>query len=498
MHPPDNMRFSRRVRNAMAWRWGSQVLAQVISWTSTIAVVRLLEPSDYGLYAMCQVVLTALAFLNGQGFATSLVQASHVDDRRIGQVFGLLLLLNGSLAALQVVSAPLVADYFGEPAVADMLRIQAIIFLTIPFAAVPQELLARRLDFRNQGLVNLASAGIGGGVAFALAWLGFGVWALVYAPVAMFATRAIGLTLAARIPIRPVFDFRGAGDLITFGGTLTLCQLMWIVQSQSDIAIAGRSFDTHQLGLYTNALFLTLIITGKFLPPVNEVAYAAYAELHKQGRALAPYFLRTVRTVFLATLPLYLGLALVAEPAVVVLFGAKWAEMAPIVAGLALAMPLFAVQIACAPATNAMGLPQVHLATNTIGALLFPALFLMTVRQGVGGFITAWWLATPLLLLATLWFVLPKVGLAWHRLLRELAPVALAGAAMAVAVWAARGSTAGLVPFARLAVLVPLGAATYFAALWVFARGYLAETWAMIRQRDTVPVNGATPAGNLN
>lgn len=468
----------------MAWRWGTQVLAQVIAWTSTIAVVRLLDPADYGLYAMCQVVLTALTFLNGQSFATSLVQTNHVDERRIGQVFGLLLLLNGGLATIQFLSAPLAAAYFREPLVADMLRIQAIIFLTIPFAAIPQELLARRIEFRNQGLVNLASATVGGVIAFVLAWRGYGVWALVYAPVAMFASRAIGLTLAARVLVRPVFDFRGAGDLITFGGTLTLCQFMWIIQSQSDVVIAGRTFDNHELGLYTNALFLTLIITGKFLPPVNEVAYAAYSELHKSGKALAPYFLRTLRTVLLVTTPLYFGLALTAEPAVRLLFGEKWVEMAPIVAGLSLAMPFFAVQIVCSPATNAMGLPRVYLTTNTFGAVLFPLLFALTVDQGVTGFVHAWWIGTPALLLATLFFVLPRVGLAWRALVREMMPILLAGGLMALAVWLVRGEVAEWSAAAQLAVLVPLGGAAYLAALWLVARTYLFESWEMIRQRD--------------
>lgn len=468
----------------MAWRWGSQALAQIIAWTSTIAVVRLLEPSDYGLYAMCQVVLTALAFLNGQSFATSLVQTNHIDERRIGQVFGLLLLLNGSLAAIQFLSAPLAATYFGEPLVADMLRIQAIIFLTIPFAAVPQELLARRIEFRNQGLVNLASATIGGVIAFTLAWLDYGVWALVYAPVAMFATRAIGLTLAARIFIRPVFDFRGAGDLISFGGTLTLCQFMWIVQSQSDVVIAGRSFDTHDLGLYSNALFLTLIVTGKFLPPVNEVAYAAYAELHKQGKALGPYFLRTLRTVFLVTAPLYFGLALTAEPAVLLLFGEKWAEMAPVVAGLSIAMPFFAAQIVCSPATNAMGLPRVYLTTNTFGAVLFPLLFALTVDRGIDGLVHAWWIGTPALLFATLFFVLPRVNLHWRSLLTEALPILLASAVMSLSVWLVRDSLAALPPVLQLAALVPLGGLAYLATLAVVAPRYLTETWSMVRQRD--------------
>jgi O-antigen/teichoic acid export membrane protein len=171
--------LAARVRSALAWRWGTQVLAQAIAWASTIAVVRLLVPSEYGLYAMSQAVVTALAFLNGQSFATSLIQTDRIDERRIGQVFGLLLLLNGGLALAQFLLAPLAAQYYNQPLIEPMLRVQALIFLTIPFAALPQELLARRIEFRSQGLVNLASAVIGAATALSLAWVGFGVWALV-------------------------------------------------------------------------------------------------------------------------------------------------------------------------------------------------------------------------------------------------------------------------------------------------------------------------------
>lgn len=476
--------FAQRVRSALAWRWGTQVIAQIITWSSTIAVVRLLEPTDYGLFAMAQVVLIALAFLNGQSFATSLIQASHVDERRIGQVFALLLILNGTLACVQFLIAPLAADYFTEPLVADMLRIQAVLFLAIPFSALPQELLARRLEFRKQGLVNVACAVAGASVALTLAWLGYGVWALVYAPIAMYFTRAIGLTLAARILVRPVFDFRGAGELFTFGGTLTLCQLLWIVQSQSDVVIAGRTFEPHDLGLYTEALFLTLIVTGRFLPPVNEVAFPSYSELHKAGRPLAPYFLRTLRTVFLVTAPLYVGLSLVAGPGILLLFGEKWAEMAPIVAGLAVAMPFFALQIVCSPATNAMGLPRVYLTTSMIGAAVFPCLFLLGVRYGPMGLVEAWWVAAPTLLGATLLLTLPRIGLDLRTLARELAPIALACGIMALAVIGLREGVDEWPPAFQLVALVPLGMAAYFACLWLVRPAYLHETWAMARHRD--------------
>jgi hypothetical protein len=93
--------FGSRVRRAVIWRSGSQILAQIITWGSTLLVIRLLDPSDYGLFAMTQVVLAFLAFLNGWGFASALVQSDSVDPFRIRQAFGLLLLLNALLAAIQ-------------------------------------------------------------------------------------------------------------------------------------------------------------------------------------------------------------------------------------------------------------------------------------------------------------------------------------------------------------------------------------------------------------
>lgn len=480
--------FGGRVRSAMAWRWGTQVLAQIITWGSTLAVVRLLEPSDYGLFAMTQVVLAAMAFLNGYSFATSLIQAPKVDSHKIAQVFGMLFLANGLIAAAQFLLAPYIAAYYGQPVVADMLQVQAALFLTVPFVALPSALLARKIEFRNQGLVNLVCALVGASVALYLAWRGYGVWALVYAPIAMAITRAIGLTFAARLLVWPSFDFRGARDILSFGGALTLCQLFWIIQSQSDIFIAGRAFDTHDLGLYSEALFLTLIVTGRFLPPINEVAFPAYAELHQLGKPLAPFFLRTMRTVLLVTAPIYVGLALTADAAVLTLFGPKWSEMAPIAAGLAVAMPAMALQIVCSPATNAMGSPRIYVITSAIGAVIYPAVFLIGITYGPMGLVCAWWIAAPALLLATLVLTLPAVGLTFRKLIAELLPVALACAVMALAVTLMKTAIGSLAPPLQLLLVVPFGALAYGATIWFGWPPLLRETWAMLRKSKDMPL----------
>jgi hypothetical protein len=70
------------VRRAVIWRSGSQIAAQLVAWGSTLAVVRILDPADYGLFAMTQVVLAFLSFLNGYGFASSLIQEREIDRAR--------------------------------------------------------------------------------------------------------------------------------------------------------------------------------------------------------------------------------------------------------------------------------------------------------------------------------------------------------------------------------------------------------------------------------
>jgi O-antigen/teichoic acid export membrane protein len=268
-----------------------------------------------------------------------------------------------------------------------------------------------------------------------------------------------------------------------------LCQLFWIVQSQSDILIAGRTFSPHDLGLYSEALFLTLIFTGRFLPPLNEVAFPAYAELHKAGQAIGPAFLRSARTVMILAAPLYIGLALTAAPLVATVFGPKWLEMAPIAAGLALAMPAMALQIICSPATNALSQPRINLA------------FLIGISGGVQGLVHAWWIAAPLLLAVTLALTLPAIELRFRDLLHALQPIACACAAMAVIVLALRDGLAEVAPPVQLLALVTAGAAAYGVVLWLGWPHVIRETLAMLRHREpaaTPPValeQADAPAG---
>ncbi|MEO1046681.1 MAG: lipopolysaccharide biosynthesis protein [Pseudomonadota bacterium] len=481
--------FGAKVRSAVFWRSGSQILAQIITWGSTLAVIRILDPSDYGLFAMTQTVMVFLAFLNGYWFAGSLIQSHTVTQKEVRQAFGLLILLNFALALVQIVGAPLVAAYYRQPFITDMLRVQALIYLATPFMVVPEVLMSRQLDFRRQAFANLAAAIAGAATALACALSGWGVWTLVAAPIALFWTRAAGLMLAAKLWVWPSFDFRGTRKMLGFGSTLLASHFFWIIHSQSDIFIAGRLLDPHALGLYAEALFLAQVFAAKFVPPLNEVAFPAYARLQQEPAKLSWAFLKSMRLILMISCPLYLGLCVTAEPLVYILFGEKWLGMVPFIQLLSLAMPFMTFQILFAPATNALGAPNITLRASIFGAVIMPSAFAIGIQFGAIGLAAAWLIAFPIFALFTCWQAQSLIGFTLHGLLQALWPGLSASIAMAALVYLVNHfilvglANSGIDMLARLVVMVASGGTAYVLLLRILAPTSLSEMIRLVIRR---------------
>ncbi|HEX7820094.1 MAG TPA: lipopolysaccharide biosynthesis protein [Sphingobium sp.] len=498
--------FGARVRSALIWRSGAQILTQMLSWVSTLMVIRILNPADYGLFAMTQAVIAFMTFLNGYGLVSALVASETIDTHRLRQAFGLMLLLNGGLGLAQLVFAPLAADYYNQPMVADMLRVQAVIYLSTPFITLPEVLMGRSLDFRKAAYVTLISGLTAAGVAITGALSGWGVWTLVWAPIAGFYVKAVGYSLVTRFFIWPSFNFRGAGPTIWFAVTLLGSQLAFLIQSQADVFIGGRVLDPHALGLYAEALFLTQIFVSKFVPPINEVTFPIYARMQADKARVADALCKAIKLVLLIACPLYLGMAVTAEPLVLTILGAKWVEMAPYVSLLALAMPFLTLQVMFPPMLNAIGRPGLGARIAMIGAVIMPLAFLIGIhRGGVGdgssggghGLAVAWLIGYPIFALSTARLAGRLVGLTFGHIFRAILPGLMAATVMAMLVYGVDHLLLPdpMPPIVRLGILVAIGGASYVGLLLAFARGTVRELVAMISGRGIGGVIAASEEG---
>ncbi|GAB5349813.1 lipopolysaccharide biosynthesis protein [Alteriqipengyuania sp. 357] len=475
LEPAPSTSLRDLVRSAVIWRSGTQIVGQIITWGSTFLVIRILDPADYGLYAMAAVVLNLLSLINGFGIANAAIREGELQPHTIRQVFGMLVLLNAGLALVQFSAAGLIANYFGQPMVADLLRVQCLLYLTNPFSALAYALLSRRMDFRSQAQANLVSAILGAIVALGGAWLGMGVWALVAAPLTMFASKALLTTIKARAFILPSFSFAGSGHLARYGITVLGGSFAWFVATQTDILLGGRLLSAAELGFYTTALFLTQMFVTKFVPPINEIAFAAFARIQDDRDAVARSFLKAVRIVFLAAMPFCLGMSAVAEPMVAVLLGDKWAAAAPVVFFLGLAMPFMGMQVVFGPAVSAIGRPGITTQTSIIAAVLLTASYAVGLQWGMVGLAASWLVGYPLLIACSARLCLPVLGVSARDYLAALAPPLAAGLVMWASVRVIAPFTGDFPTIVQLAAQVALGGIVYCAVMLLIGRDRVLE-----------------------
>ncbi len=480
---PDDGKLRSQVRSAVIWRSGTQIFSQLVAWSSTFMVIRILNPTDYGLFAMTSVVLVLFGLLNGYGFANAAIAQRDGGKEQLRQLFGLLIVVNVAMTLLQIAIAPLVAAYYRQPIIADMLRVQALIYLTNPFQALGYAVLSRAMDFRRQAQVNVASALLSAATALGCALSGMGVWTLVAAPFAMFASRALGTITVAKAWMWPSFDFRGAKALAGYGGTIMAGQIFWFAQTQSDIIVAGRTFAPHELGFYTTALFLSQIFVTKVVPPLNEVAFSAYAQIQDDLSAVAAGFLKSVRVIMTIALPFCLGLAAVAFPAVKVMLGDKWMASAPVVQLLCIAMPFMTLHVLFGPAANACGHPRVTTRSAILGAVLMPLCYMVGVHWGAPGIAASWLVAYPLLTVISAIWIMPLIGVKARDIRDALQPPVLGTLAMAAGVTALDHVLPPMSPLLRLSLEVALGGAIYGGWMLTFARSRLRELIDLVLKR---------------
>ena len=137
-----------KILSGARWSIVFRLIAQVISWVSTIVVVRFITPDDYGLNTMLRAPLELLLLLSTLGLDLALIRTKNIEQDDLHNIFGWLLVINGLLFLAYFFGGSLIAAYFNEPGLEQLARVLAFIFLLIPFRVIPNAILDRHLNFK--------------------------------------------------------------------------------------------------------------------------------------------------------------------------------------------------------------------------------------------------------------------------------------------------------------------------------------------------------------
>ena len=456
------MTLRARVMSGLFWVGGTRLIGQLLTWGITIVVVRLLSPGDFGLLAMATVFMGFLSIVSEAGLGLAIIQSPKLDDETLRRIFGVVILVNCALFALQFVTAPLVAKFFEEERLVAILRVLAIQFLLMIFAVIPGALLSRKLDFKRQSMIGLAGSVVGSLVSLALALYGYGVWALVLSSVVTMAFGMVAVNVVAPFLRWPDFSLKGTRRLITVGGQMSVARALYFVYSQADVFIGGRIFGKELLGFYSISLHLASLPVQKISSIVNQIALPAFAEAQHDAAAVPYHMLKGIRLLSFLSFPVLWGISSIAPEIVGVLLGSKWDSAIVPLRLLPLVMPITILSPFLNTAFQGIGKTYVVIKNVMTACMILPAAFWIGAHWGLLGLSLAWLIGFPLVFCLNLRRMLPIVGLSLSSVLAAAARPAMAAALMYACVLLARYLLDGAVPAPlMMAALIVAGLVGY-------------------------------------
>jgi PST family polysaccharide transporter len=315
----------------------AQSVRIVLQLASVVVLARLLAPRDYGLLAVGLVVVGVGEVVRDLGLTTAAIRAPQLTDRQRDGLFWVSTAAGVLLALLVTAAAGPLAAGFGEPELAPVLRVLALTFVLNGLAAQYRAGLTRELRFGAVAGCDLLAQAVALGAAVTAAAAGAGYWALVVQQLVQGVVVLSAAVAAARW--LPGLPRRGAGlrPLLRFGGGVAATQLVHYLGNNLDTLALGLRAGPAALGVYTRGFQLLMTPLNALRSPATTVAVPVLSRLQDDLPRSAEY-LRRAQLALGATL--VAGMALgagVAAPLVDLLLGSRWAQVAPVLALLAVA-----------------------------------------------------------------------------------------------------------------------------------------------------------------
>jgi teichuronic acid exporter len=478
--------LKKRALSGLRWTISARVLVQVITWPSTLIVMRLLNPHDYGLVAMSTVVIGFVSLFGEPGLAAGLVQTRALREETSRAASAVIVLLNIILFTGLELAAPALARWFREPELTLVIRVAALSLFVTAIATVPQAHLERNLCFREMALALLAGNLAGTLATIACALLGLGVWALVCGSLVLAGVRSIVIISYNRGVVWPDLSkgMQPVRHLVHFSAHIIGSRILWYWAINLDLIILGRLMRSAAIGSYSVGANLAAIPGDKAMEAVNRVSFPTLSRLHGEPAQFNSTYERILRMLALYGFLIAWGLAAVAPEFVHVVLSDKWRLAVVPLAMLSIVAPIRMLSAFQATVNSAAGFPQAATAVLTLTSLVLPVGIVIGARvNGINGAAISWVVVYPVLFwLST--FITCRVT---HRTMlqnfRQILIPLIAGICMLAATCLVRVLLSAYLPAAALlCVEIVAATCTFLGTVKLLGPAFLSDALKLLRE----------------
>lgn len=417
------MAFTRRdVFINFIWKLAERSGSQVISFVVTIILARLLMPSDYGTVALVMVFLTILQVFADSGFGVALIQKKDADDVDFSSVFYINVAIGCLLYAIMWGMAPLIASFYQMPDLVALVRVMSLVLLINSLRNVQQAYVSKHMIFKRFFYATLGASIVSAVVGISMAYLGFGVWALV---AQQLTNNAIGTAILwFTVNWRPklICSLERLKGLFSFGWKMLSSALLDTGYQQLWQLIIGKLYSPADLAFFNQGQKFPNLIVTNINASIDSILLPTMASEQDHRERVRDMTRRAIKTSIFIMAPMMMVLAFSSTNVVTLVLTEKWLPCVPFLCIFCINYMFWPVHTANLNAINALGRSDIFLKLEIIKKVVGLSVLFFTMQYGVMTMAYGMLLTDMLSQIINSWPNRKLLGYGYLHQLRDLLP----------------------------------------------------------------------------
>lgn len=334
--------------HGVVWNFVEKVLIRAATFFIGIILARLLSPSDYGLIGMLAVFISISGVFIEGGLAKALIQRQNCQNIDYSTAFVTNVGMSIIIYVIMYASAPWIADFYGEPILIDLTRILSLNFILGSFNIVQRAKMMARVDFKSLAQINVISTIVSGIIGIAMAYYGYGVWALVGQTLCSTIVLIILFPIYSKWKPSLEFSMSSFRQLFGFGSNLMVTGVYAVVLNNISTIFIGKFYRSGQLGFFTRASQFSELISTTSYEVIGNVTFPVLSELQDDKTRLIKVYRKSLFFTAMFIFPIMVLTSLLARPIIIILLTEKWLPCVVLIQWLCLARmftPLSAINM---------------------------------------------------------------------------------------------------------------------------------------------------------
>lgn len=469
----------KKIISGFFWAFAEKIGAQIISFMVSIVLARLLLPEEYGVSSIVMVIIILCNVFVDSGLAHALIQRNDTTEEDYSSVFYSSLVMSILIYGALYSAAPYIASFYGMEILSPVARVMGARLLLAPYSSVLRAKVSKQMAFKKLFFSSLGGTLISGVAGVYVAYMGYGVWALVTQDLVDTLIDTVVLGFMVRWWPKRQFSIQRMKTLGSYGWKILVGSLIDTLYDNFRSLYIGKLYTAENLAYYTRGRQFPNLLAENVNSSISSVLFPAIAAQGENVVARKAMTRRAMKTSSYILTPMLCGLAAIAGPLVELVLTEKWLPCVPYLQILCINYVLIPLQTANLQAIYACGRSDICLKLNIVKKGFGFLMVLVCARISVLAVACAEVLFSVFSLIVS---AIPNQKLIGYHLLeqlRDVAPCWLLSGGMVVCVRMI--GMLALPTFPKLVLMVLTGIVSYILLSLVFRVESFFYLWNLIR-----------------